>query len=201
MRTVVHLVRHGEVHNPDGLLYGRAPGFALSRAGHAMAARAAAALAGGDVVALVSSPLQRARETAAPLAERLGLDVELDDRLTEAHHVLEGRRVDMHRSILRQPRVWPTLWNPWRPSWGEPYREVVRRMTAAVDDARAAARGHEVVLVSHEAPIWVTRRHAEGRRLAHLPRRREVGLGSLTSLHFEDDDLVDVGYDALEPTA
>ena len=99
MRTVVHLVRHGEVHNPDGLLYGRAPGFALSRAGHAMAARAAAALAAGDVVALVSSPLQRARETAAPLAERLGLDVEIIE-YGELTTTLEG--VEEFRDVLRR---------------------------------------------------------------------------------------------------
>ncbi|ROR91901.1 histidine phosphatase family protein [Nocardioides aurantiacus] len=193
-RTVVHLLRHGEVHNPDGVLYGRAPGFGLSDAGRAMAVRAADLLAGRDVTALVSSPLERALETAGPVADRLGLGVRLDDRLVEVTNVFEGRRVDMNRSILAQPRVWRALWNPWRPSWGEPYRDVVRRMAAAVDEARATARGHEVVLVSHQVPIWVTRRRAEGRRPAHLPRRREVALGSLTSLHFLDDRLTGVTY-------
>ncbi len=192
--TVVHLLRHGEVHNPDGVLYGRAPGFSLSETGRAMAGRAAEHLAGHDVVALVCSPLERARETAAPLAERLGLDVRLDDRLVEVTNVFEGRQVDMNRSILLQPQVWRALWNPLRPSWGEPYRDVVRRVTAAVDEARVAAHGHEVVLVSHQVPIWVTRRRAEGRRLAHLPRRREVALGSLTSLHFRGAALSHVTY-------
>lgn len=192
--TVVHLLRHGEVHNPDGLLYGRAPGFSLSETGRAMAVRAAEHLAGRDVTAIVSSPLERARETAVPLADRLRLDVRLDDRLVEVSNVFEGRRVDMNRSILLQPQVWRALWNPWRPSWGEPYRDVVRRMGAAVDEARQRARGHEVVLVSHQVPIWVTRRRAEGRRLAHLPRRREVALGSLTSLTFRGDTLTGVSY-------
>ncbi|KQT89528.1 hypothetical protein ASG49_17495 [Marmoricola sp. Leaf446] len=193
-RTVVHLLRHGEVHNPDGVLYGRAPGFGLSEAGREMAHAAADLLAGRDVALLVSSPLERARETAAPVADRLRLGVRLDERLLEVTNVLEGRRVDMHRSILVQPRVWPTLWNPWRPSWGEPYRDVVGRMTAAVDQARTIAHGHEAVLVSHQVPIWVTRRRAEGRRPAHLPRRRQVALGSLTSLHFLGDRLSGVTY-------
>lgn len=190
----MHLVRHGEVHNPDGVLYGRLEGFGLSARGERGAAAAAAYLGRRDVVVLSSSPLERARHTAAPLADLIGVVAGVDERLTEASSLLEGRKVDMGRSMLRQPHLWPALWNPWRPSWGEPFRDVAARMWEAVNDARSTAAGHEAVLVSHEMPIWVTRRRAEGRRPAHHPRRRQCALASVTSLHFADDRVVGVEY-------
>lgn len=193
-RTVVHLVRHGEVENPTGVLYGRLEGFGLSALGELGAREVAEHLRHRDVVMVSTSPLERARRTAAPLAELLGVTAVVDDRLIEASNVLEGRRVDVRRSVLRQPSLWPALWNPWRPSWGEPFRDVADRMWRAVCDARAAACGHEAVLVSHEMPIWVTRRRAEGRRLAHDPRRRQCALTSVTSLRFEHDQVVEVSY-------
>src|ERR1017187_642478 len=81
--TVVHLLRHGEVYNPQGILYGRVPGFHLSEDGRLMAKAAADFLGGRDVVALLSSPLDRALETAAPLSALFGLDVMVDERLIE----------------------------------------------------------------------------------------------------------------------
>lgn len=194
--TTVHLVRHAAVENPDGVLYGRAAGFPLSRAGELMAADLALAMAQRDVVAVWSSPLQRARQTAGPVAAEHGLPVRSDPRLTEASSVLEGSTATLERSVLRQPRVWPRLWNPFRPSWGEPYREVASRMTAVVRAAAAAHVGHDVVLVSHQMPIWVLRRQASGRRLAHDPRRRECGLASVTSLAVSNGHLTVIGYTA-----
>jgi len=192
--TVVHLLRHGEVHNPAGVLYGRLPDFHLSDDGRAMAEAAAVALAGRDVVRVVSSPLERARETAAPVAAAHGLEVAVDDRLIEAANVFQGLTFGVGDGSMRRPGHWRYLVNPFRPSWGEPYVELVARMMAAVDDARAAARGHETVLVSHQLPIWITRRHLEGRRLFHRPDRRQCGLASLTSLRYDGDRLVSVGY-------
>lgn len=192
--TVVHLVRHGEVHNPDRVLYGRLGGFGLTARGEADAAAVAARLAKRDVVRIVASPLERTRQTAAPLAVACSLPVVSDHRLVEASSVLEGRRVDMHRSMLLQPHLWSALWNPWRPSWGEPYRAVAARMWQAVTEVRAHARGHEAVLVSHQMPIWVTRRRAQGTRLAHHPRRRQCELASITSLSFLGDNVTHVEY-------
>ena len=80
--TVVHLLRHGEVHNPTGIMYGRLAGYHLSERGRAMAAKVAAELATRTCERSVSSPLERARETAEPIAEALGLEVRLDERLT-----------------------------------------------------------------------------------------------------------------------
>ncbi|MFI7132894.1 histidine phosphatase family protein [Nonomuraea sp. NPDC050153] len=192
--TVVHLLRHGEVYNPAGVLYGRLPGYHLSETGRLMAETVAKAVGGRDIVAIFSSPLERALETAAPLAEKLGLDVVQDERLIEAGNMLQGRPVGQGLAILRNPRNYRYFYNPLRPSWGEPYPVIVKRMKSVIDDARAAARGHEVVLVSHQLPIWMIRSAAEGRRLWHDPRRRQCALASLTTLTFDGDRLVSIGY-------
>lgn len=199
--TTVHLLRHGEVHNPDGVLYGRLPGYRLSDRGQAMAKIVADHLAGTgrDVTRVVASPLQRAQETAAPVVQAFGLELATDDRIIEAANRFEGMQVADGGGALRSPRNWPHLWNPFLPSWGEPYTQQVARMRAAVEDARKAAEGHEIVLVSHQLPVWVTRRSFEDGQLWHDPRRRQCNLASLTSLHFEDDRFVGLHY--TEPAA
>lgn len=197
--TRIHLLRHGEVHNPEGVLYGRLPGYHLSELGMAMANRIAATVADRDIVRIVSSPLERAQQTAAPIAAKLGLDVHVDVRLTEASNVFQGQRLGAGgRSVFRPANV-KHLRNPFRPSWGEPYTEVVARMRAAMADARAAAGGHEALLVSHQLPIWIVRSAVERRRLWHDPRNRVCSLASLTTFTYEDDTVVSVGYS--EPAA
>lgn len=192
--TVVHLVRHGEVFNPEGILYGRRDGFHLSEVGRLMAERTAAALAARDVTVVRSSPLERAQETAAPLAEKLGLEVGIEPRVIESENRFEGMRFGRGKNALRNPATWLLLWNPLRPSWGEPYTEIVERMLAAVHDAREAATGHEAVLVSHQLPIWTTRLAVEGRSFLHDPRKRQCTLCSVTSFHFVDDVISQVSY-------
>jgi broad specificity phosphatase PhoE len=192
--TVVHLLRHGEVHNPAKILYGRLPGFRLSTTGEAMALAAAEWFADKDVTHLVSSPLERAQQTAQPLAKALGLPVSIDERLIEAGNAFEGLRVGVGDGVLRAPQHWWKLRNPFRPSWGEPYVEIAARMLAAVEAARDAARGREAVLVSHQLPIWTLRLHVEGRRYAHDPRRRQCGLASVTSVTYDGDRIDGVTY-------
>jgi broad specificity phosphatase PhoE len=198
-RTVVHLLRHGEVHNPDGVLYGRLPGYNLSDLGQQMAVRAAEALADRDVSLVWSSPMERAQQTAAPIAEAHDLPIGIDDRLLEATNVFEGQRVSVGDGVLRQPRAWIHLRNPLRPSWGEPYRDVAARMVSVIENARVVAEGHEAVLVSHQSPIWIARLYLEGRRLVHNPAKRQCNLASLTSVVFEGHDLAAVLY--TEPSA
>jgi broad specificity phosphatase PhoE len=193
-KTIVHLVRHGEVANPDGILYGRIPGFRLSEDGQMMAKNAADFLARRDVTVLRSSPLERAVQTAEPIAAQLGLSIETDERLIEPWNHFEGLNVGIGDGSLRAPRHWFYLRNPFRPSWGEPYKQVAARVLAAAADAASAARGHEAVCVSHQLPIWVTRRSVEGRPLWHDPRRRQCALGSVTSLTYEGDRLMSVSY-------
>jgi len=193
-RTVVHVLRHGEVHNPGRLLYGRLPGFRLSEVGARQAELVAAHLAEHEVTHVVASPLQRAQETAGPVAARHQVEVMTDERLIEADNVFEGKRVSVGNGALRDPRNWPVLRNPFRPSWGEPYLELARRMLAAVHRAREQAAGSEAVCVSHQLPIWTLRRYLIGQRLWHHPRHRQCALASLTCLEFTDDVITTVIY-------
>ncbi len=185
-RTTIHLVRHGEVYNPAKVLYGRLPGFRLSDTGLQQAEVVARFLTGRDIVKIVSSPLERAQQTAAPLAAAYGLDVEIDPRIIESSNYFEGGVVEPGPGILRHPQHWHALRNPFRPSWGEPYSKVAARVMAAVADARDAARGHEAVLVTHQLPVFVTRRAAEQRPMWHRPDRRQCALASVTSLVYDE---------------
>lgn len=179
----IHLVRHGEVFNPDGVLYGRIPGYHLSELGHQMADAAAASLAGRDLRRLVASPLQRTQESAAPWAKRTGLAIETDERLIEPWNRFEGTRVC---TAIRSPKNWPLLINPGRPSWGEPFGEISARMMAAVADAHASVEAGEVVLVSHQLPIWMVARTVARKALFHDPRTRRCTLSSITTLEWRD---------------
>lgn len=193
-KTLVHFLRHGEVHNPEGILYGRLPGYRLSDKGEQQAKLVAEFLSGHDVARVISSPLQRAQETARPLGAMFQVDVATDDRLIEADNRFEGLKVSVGDGALRSPRHWPKLWNPFAPSWGEPYLEIAHRMLGAAHRARAAAAGREAVCVSHQLPIWTLRRYVEGKPMWHDPRRRECSLASVTTLVFRGEQLVRVAY-------
>jgi len=198
-RTVVHLLRHGEVLNPTGVLYGRLADFHLSDLGREMAEMVSAHLADHDVTAVVASSLERAQETAAPIAAAHGLSITIDDRVIEASNYFEGKTFGVGDGSLRYPKHWPKLINPFTPSWGEPYEEIADRMIAAIADARSMARGHEAVIVSHQLPVWTARARLEGRRLWHDPRKRQCSLASLTSLTFQGAELESIAYS--EPAA
>lgn len=193
--TTVHVMRHGEVHNPDRILYGRLDGYALSERGRAQAEAVARTLKDNDVVLVVASPLQRAQETAVPIAAVHGLDVVTDPELIESLNYFEGRRISPGDGAWRDPRVWWQLRNPFKPSWGEPYQEIAARMITAIDKARVKAAGHEAVCVTHQLPVEILRRRLKGKWLPHDPRRRQVNLASLTSFVYDGDRLVDVRYD------
>jgi broad specificity phosphatase PhoE len=198
--TTVHLLRHGEVDNPGRILYGRLPGFGLSDLGMAQAKLAAEFLAARKIGYLVCSPLERARQTAAPLADATGLDVAIDDRLIEAANRLEGRQVAGGKGLFTDVSNWKYFVNPLRPSWGEPYAEIAVRVLAAARAAAATTSDDtEAVCVSHQLPIVIARRSAEGRRLFHDPRKRQCSLASVTSFTFDGDDVVGISY--AEPAA
>jgi broad specificity phosphatase PhoE len=192
--TTVHLLRHGEVDNPVGILYGRLPGFHLSELGVRMAEAVAKSLAGRDITYLVSSPLERAQETARPAADMLGLPIATDPDLIEGANWFEGRKFR-----LTDPSAWPRVLNPFRPSWGEPYKDLAVRMRRALLAAKQRAEGHEALAVSHQLPIWILRQSLSGHRLWHDPRKRQCALASLTSFRFDGDRLVGIEYS--EPAA
>lgn len=192
--TVVHLMRHGEVDNPTGVLYGRIPDFHLSDLGRKMADRVAEYVTGRDIVELVTSPLERAQETMEPIAAVFGITPRIDERVIEAANLFEGKRFGVGDGALRKPASWWLLRNPFKPSWGEPYQQIVRRMRDAIETARERAVGHEALIVSHQLPIWTVRSAIEDRRLWHDPRKRQCSLASLTSFTFHGDAIVSIGY-------
>jgi broad specificity phosphatase PhoE len=184
---VVHVVRHGEVFNPDNVLYGRLPNFHLSELGRAQAVLTAQFLAGRDLGYLVSSPLERAIETATPLAELTGLEIHRDERLIEAANSFQGQPVAGGTSKkIFAPHNWRLLVNPLRPSWGEPYGEIATRMIAAVRATIEAAAGHEAVCVTHQLPAVALRRFVSGQPLWHNPKKRQCSLASVTTITFAD---------------
>ena len=197
----VHLLRHGEVYNPDGVLYGRLPGFRLSDLGLAQAELAAEFLAAKQIGYLVASPLERAQQTAAPIAALTGLTIATDPDLTEADNYLQGRRVAGGKGLFTDPSNWKYFRNPFTPSWGEPYEQVAARVLRAARAAHAqvTGTGKDAVCVSHQLPIVAARRKAEGLRLFHDPRKRQCSLASVTSLTFDGDTVVRVDY--AEPAA
>ncbi|UYN82817.1 MAG: histidine phosphatase family protein [Microcella sp.] len=193
----VHLVRHGEVHNPDRVLYGRLPEFRLSDLGQRMAAAAVTLLAGHSVTALYASPLQRTQESAAPWAEGFGLSIRTDERLIEPTNRFEGKR--MNGRTLADPRHWPLLVNPRKPSWGEPFADIAARMLAVMHEARESVDAGEVVMVSHQLPIWMAHRALAGEPLHHDPRKRRCSLSSVTSFAWADGRFTETDYQ--EPAA
>lgn len=201
MQSVVHLVRHGKVQNPDGILYGRLPGFGLNELGRAMAERLGEHFADVPLTHLRCSPLQRAQETMAPIARNHpDLPIVTDERVLEAANYFEGRNFGRFNQFLLLPQNLWQLRNPLQPSWGEPYTSIVARVRLALTEAaQAAGDGGQALIVMHELPIWISRLAAEGRSLVHDPRRRECALGSVTSFTLIEDRIVAVDY--AEPAA
>jgi broad specificity phosphatase PhoE len=190
MSQSVHVIRHGEVENPEKILYGRQPGWRLSARGQEMAEVIGQWSKSLDLGALHVSPLQRAQETAAPIARAHGLSITTDEKLIEAANIFEGKKFELGSGVLRHPAAWKHLYNPWKPSWGEPYEEQISRMLAAIFDAKKAAGTKDAIVVSHQLPIWILRSAIEGRRLLHDPRKRECTLASVTSIHFDDEGMI-----------
>ncbi len=199
--TTIHLMRHGEVDNPEGVLYGRMQGFGLTSLGKEMAQVVADYLVaeGADITHVIASPLKRAQETALPTARAYGLRVEADARLVEAGSYFEGMQINKNRWALAHPRNWKYYTRLHEPSWGEPYREILQRMSGAVGSAVHEARGHEALLVSHQLPVVTVQRFLDRKPLSHNPLWRECSLASVTSLTFEGDQLV--GWKYAEPAA
>lgn len=195
MTSTVHFLRHGEVFNPEKILYGRQPGWHLSERGQEMARTVAAWSKQFDVGAVFASPLQRAQETALPLATIHNLAITTDGNLVEASNIFEGQKFELGSGVLRHPKSWRHLTRPWVPSWGEPYDQQVERMLAALFAARDAANGRDAFAVSHQLPIWILRSAIEGRRVMHDPRKRQCTLASVTSFHLDSaGDIEGVSY-------
>ncbi|MBU6143977.1 MAG: phosphoglycerate mutase family protein [Acidobacteria bacterium] len=196
----IHLVRHGEVYNPSGVLYGRLPNFHLSDTGKLMARAAAQELKdqGFPIRAIFSSPLIRTQESAKPIEELFGLDSKTNENLIEPWNVFEGRKLSV-KAVAVRPHWWWHFRNPAKPAWGESFIDIIARMQEAISEAAESVKDGDVVLVTHQLPIWIMHLHAAGEKLMHDPRKRRCSLSSITSFEFIDGKLTEVGY--LEPAA
>ena len=190
MAQTIHFVRHGEVHNPEKILYGLQPGWRLSDRGNEMAAVIGDWSTKLDLGAIHSSPLQRAQETVAPIIAKNKLSLTTDKNLIEASNIFEGKKFELGSGVLRHPSSWRYLYNPWKPSWGEPYDQLISRMLKGLFAARDAAGGKDAICVSHQLPIWILRSAVEGRRLLHDPRKRECTLASVTSFELDSEGMI-----------
>lgn len=191
--TLIHLVRHAEVDNPRNIWYGRLPGFLLSQRGKRQSAALAEHFRDHRLAAVYSSPLDRAVETARPIAEAQGLEVTIDEGLIESETHLQGKPGDAR--LFRNPLNLRFFVNPFRPSWGESYRSIRDRLRALVRRMAEVHPGAEVVAVSHMTPIQVARLMFERNstppwRMGGPPCRR----ASVTTLEFDGDRFVKATY-------
>jgi len=193
--TRIHLVRHGEVDNPNKVLYGRLPNFALTALGRQMAEASAQELAstGANYTKLISSPLIRTLQSARPISEALKLSVATESLIIEPTNIFEGKKVGLP-TVMANPAYLLKLYNPLKPSWGEPYKQIVKRMTEALRRTWDETASGEVVMVSHQLPIWALHLAAAGKPLWHDPRSRRCDLSSITSFEFKNNKLVEVDY-------
>jgi broad specificity phosphatase PhoE len=190
---VLHLVRHGEVENPKGVIYGRLPGYNLSEKGRKQAKAAARRLRENDIALIMTSPLERAQETAQAIAEPHALETVVDERLIETETTLEGlSRNALH--FVRDPRHWWRFRNPLKPSWGESFSEIRTRMLSVIDEAVAAAGGREAVLVSHQTPVLVARLVLTKRRDPPWLGLVPCSTGSVTTLELNGDRAATARY-------
>ena len=197
MSQTVHLVRHGEVENPKGVIYGRMPGYHLSERGQRQARAAARRLAERDLGAIWASPLERAQETAAIIAEPHGIEVVTDDRLIESGNTFEGAGATIW-ALLSNPAHWWRFRNPFKPSWGETFREMQERMLAAIHAAAAGAGSRDVVVVSHQTPVVVARNALARSRVPPWLGYARCQTGSVTTLVLDGGKVLSAAYFAPE---
>lgn len=160
--TTLYLVRHGEVYNPEGIIYGRLPGFGLSERGRRQIARAAEALGShGPFAALYASPLQRAQESAAILSARFDLAVATEERIVETNiGSFQGRHFeDLPRPYITEKGAHPEL---------ESAALMRGRLLDWAATIRARHPGERIIAVSHRDPIIVALLHWMGAGLEQL---------------------------------
>lgn len=189
-------MRHGEVHNPEGVLYGRLPGYRLSELGHQMAEAAALDIGSRDrqISRLIVSPLQRTQESAKPFASAFSLEMQIDERIIEPTNKFEGLPRSGPDSAFKKPRYWHRYLNPLRPSWGEPYRQIAARVRAAMNEAWDLPSAGDIVMVSHQAPIWIAHLDIAGKALFHNPATRRCELSSITTFEKRGERWFEVDY-------
>lgn len=192
MTTIIHLVRHGEVENPKNIWYGRMEGFELSERGHRQAKALGQHFSDRMVGALYSSPLTRALQTASPISEATGVTIVPEEQVMECFTKLEGRPGDFR--MFRNPLYLRYFIAPTRPSWGEPYGDIRRRMSAAMDSMVEKHPNAEIIVVSHMTPILIARLWAERNPRPPWWARMACAQASVTTLEFDGDRFIGSRY-------
>ena len=208
--TTIHLIRHGEVYNPEHVLYERLPDFPLSKRGVRMAQATARYVAShpgiSQSVAVFSSPLDRTRETAGEILKALNsvreerqqpaLELTCDQRIIEAGNEFRGKRIGHGEGALWRPQNLRLIRNLYMPTWGESYEHIGARMSDFVYEKVDQFAGQQVIAVSHESPIWSFRHLMETGHAAHWMFLRKTALASVTSFTFDSDthELIGIAY-------
>lgn len=204
--TTIHFVRHGEVENPNHVLYERLPGFHLSNRGLKMARATAKYIATvpqmRGISAIYSSPLERTQETAQQIASALQIGpIILDNRLIEAENNFRGKRIGYGEGALWKNNNWKLVSNLWKPSWGESYKSIAARVG---DFAREQVKNHpgeQIVAVTHESPIWSYRHLLETGHAEHNMLLRKTALASITSITFDCANMNVLSITYVDPAA
>ena len=204
--TTIHFVRHGEVENPNHVLYERLPGFHLSNRGLKMAQATAKYIATvpqmRGISAIYSSPLERTQETAQQIANALQIGpIILDNRLIEAENNFRGKRIGYGEGALWRNNNWKLVSNLWKPSWGESYKSIAARVG---DFAREQVKNHlgeQIVAVTHESPIWSYRHLLETGHAEHNMLLRKTALASITSITFDCANMNVLSITYVDPAA
>lgn len=213
--TTINFVRHGKVYNPDHLLYERLPDFHLSERGVRMAQATGQYIAENPqlntAVAVYSSPLDRTRETAAQILTALNrtraerdeapLDIITDDRIIEARNEFRGKRIGYGEGALWKNGNWKLVSNLWKPSWGETYREIAHRVRDFTMEKVDQYAGEQIIVVSHESPIWSFRHLLETGHPEHNMLLRHTALASITSITFDSDTHKVLSITYVDPAA
>jgi probable phosphomutase (TIGR03848 family) len=189
--TLIVLVRHGATPTTGRELPGRAAGLHLSEAGRQQAEAAAlriGALQNGSraIAAVYASPLERAQETAEPIANAVGRDVQTDEALTDLDI---GEWTGLELKAARKRREWATIQrypSGFRFPGGESFHDMQARMVTTLDRLRADHPGEIVIAVSHADPIRSVVAHALGTHL-DLFQRIVVSPCSLTAVAYDHD--------------
>ena len=204
--TTIHFVRHGEVENPNHVLYERLPGFHLSNRGLKMASATAQYIATvpqmRTISAIYSSPLERTQETAQQIANALQIGpIILDNRLIEAENNFRGKRIGYGEGALWKNNNWKLVSNLWKPSWGESYKSIAARVG---DFAREQVKNHpgeQIIAVTHESPIWSYRHLLETGHAEHNMLLRKTALASITSITYDCESMNVLSITYVDPAA
>lgn len=205
----LYLVRHGEVHNPEAILYGRLPGYHLSETGRKQATSAGKSLADKAIDAIYCSPLERAQETASLINSQRAdsVDIVVDERLIEVHTSYDGYSHEELEAINFD------LYTGTPDEYEQP-ADIRRRLLAFINDMRRKHAGKAIVAVSHgdivvSAFMFATRQPENdiGRTRTQPNRIQSLGLpeiypatASISTLSYTTDASDEVpSYDYLRP--